>query len=103
MDAKHVMLFGEYDLPKENIEPYMKLIMESSKAFSGFAKEGIIKEYMSWTDNTNHYVICMLFESIEKFAELWNKDEFHKYTSESSVFLENVRFRLLRPALMPKS
>ena len=102
MDIKSVMLFGEYDLPKENIEPYLKLMAESSNAFASFAKEGIIKEYTSWTDNTNHYVICMLFESIEKFAELWNKEEYHKFLSESAVFLENVRIRLMRPAVMPR-
>ncbi|MFW9809105.1 MAG: hypothetical protein ACFFE6_06965 [Candidatus Thorarchaeota archaeon] len=101
-NPNYVALLGEYDIPKTNLEPYLKVMRESSKAFSTWSKQGLVKDFQSWTDNTGHFVIFILFESIEKFAEIWNKEEFHKFTSESSMFLENVRLRLMRPAFLPE-
>jgi len=101
-NPNYVALLGEFDAPKGNLEPYLKLLKESSKAFEGFFKKGIIKDYHSWTDNTGHYVIFFLFESIEKFAEIWSQDDFHKFMSESSLIVENTRIRLMRPAFAPQ-
>jgi hypothetical protein len=95
-------MFGEFEAPKTNIEPYLKLMTESSKAFAAMQKKGIIKDFHSWTDNTGHFIVFFLFESIEKFAELWNEPDYHKYISEGSMFLENMRLRLMRPAFAPK-
>ncbi|MFW9925392.1 MAG: hypothetical protein ACFFDM_01355 [Candidatus Thorarchaeota archaeon] len=101
-DPKLVVFFGEFDAPKTNIEPYLKLMSESSKAFTAWTKKGIIKDFHSWTDNTGHFIVFFLFESIEKFAKLWNEPEFHNFLGESSLFLENMRIRLMRPAFAPE-
>ena len=101
-NPKYVVLFGEFDAPKTNLEPYLKLMTESSKAFANWAKKGIIKDFHSWTDNTGHFIVFFLFETIEKYAELWNEPEYHKFIGESSMFVENLRIRLMRPAFAPK-
>ena len=100
-DPKLVALFAEWDAPKTNIEPYMKLMTESSAAFANWLKEGIIEDFHSWTDNTGHYVVFFLFETIEKYAELWNKKEFHDFIGNGSMFVDGMRIRLMRPAAAP--
>ena len=102
LDPNFVSLFGEWDMPTSNIEPYLKLMKESSKAFATWVKEGIIKDFSSWTDNTGHYIAIFMFESIEKFAQLWNQEEFHRFLSEGSGLISNMKIRLLRPAFAPK-
>lgn len=102
MDPKNVALFGEFDAPKTNLEPYLKLMTESSKAFTKWTKEGIVKDFHSWTDNTGRFIVFFLFETIEKLAELWNEPDYHKFISESSMFVENLRIRIMRPAFAPK-
>ena len=101
-DPKYVALVAEWDMPTSNIESYLKLMTESSNAFAAWDKEGIIMEFHSWTDNTGHYIVFFAFESIEKFAQLWNQQEFHRFLSEGSGFVTNIRIRLMRPAFAPK-
>ena len=100
-NPKYVALFSEWDMPSGNLEPYLKLMTQSSKAFANWTKEGIIKDFHSWTDNTGHYMVFFLFESIEKFAQLWNQDDFHEFLSEGSGLIDGVRLRLMRPAFAP--
>ena len=102
LDPKYVTLFGEFDAPKGSLEPYLNLMKKSSKAFATWVKEGIIMDFHSWTDNTGHFVVFIMFETIEKFGEIWNKEEFHDFLSESSMVVENQRIRLMRPAFAPK-
>ena len=100
-DPNYVMFFGEFEAPKTNLEPYLKLMTESSKTFTAWHKKGLVKEFHSWTDNTNHFIVCFIFESIEKFAELWKEKDFHRLLGEGSMFMEKIRTRLMRPALAP--
>ena len=101
-NPKFVMLFAEFDAPKTNVEPYLKLMTESSKAFAAWHKKEIVKDFHSWTDNTGHYIVFFLFETMEKFAELWNEPEYHRLIGESSMFVENIQIRLMRPAFAPE-
>jgi uncharacterized protein (DUF1330 family) len=92
----------EFDMPKENLDAYNKTMSKSAKEFANWQKEGIIKEYHSWGDNTGHYIIFVLFESIDKYAELWNQPNYHDVVSEGAAVAENARMRLLRPAAAPE-
>lgn len=101
-NPNYVVMFGEFDAPKTNIEPYLKLMTKTSKAFAAWKKKGIVKDFHSWTDNTGHFIVFILFESMDKFAELWNEQDYHNIISESSMFLENMQLRLMRPAFAPE-
>ncbi len=101
-NPKLVALFAEFDAPKTNLEPYQKLVTEFFKAIANWTKKGIIKDVHTWTDNTRHVIAFFLFETMEKFAELWDEPEFHRFVSESSMFVENLRIRLMRPAPAPE-
>ncbi len=101
-NPKLVALFVEFDAPKTNLEPYQKLVTEIIKGFANWTKKGIIKDFHIWTDNTRHIIAFFLFETMGKFAELWDEPEFHRFLSESSMFVENLRIRLMRPASAPE-
>ena len=101
-DPKLVAWLIEFDMPKGNLDAYNKKMSESAKVFDNWHKKGIIKDYHSWGDNTGHYIIFVLFDSIDKYAELWNQPNYKDVVSESTAVAENVRMRLMRPASAPE-
>jgi len=45
-NPNYVVLHGEFDAPKGNLEPYLKLMKESSEAMAGFVKKGISRTFI---------------------------------------------------------
>ena len=101
-DPNLVSMLLEFDMPKGNLEGYNKTMAEVARMFVGWQKDGIIKEYHSWSDNCGYILTFVLFDSIDKFAELWNHPKFHSTFSSGTSVVINARWKLLRPAQAPE-
>jgi hypothetical protein len=97
-----VAMVLEFDLPKGDLEEYDKVMAKVGKMFVGWQKDGLIKQYHSWADNCGYIFTFVLFESIDKFAELWKHPEYHRTFSIGTSVVNNPRMKLLRPAAAPE-
>ena len=94
------LVIFEWDTPKDDKrwQEYWKHSQVSLPYFEKQQKDGNIKEYSFWSDNTGHVVFLMFFENEENFAKVWGDEDFQKIASESNRLFDNARIRLMRPA-----
>ena len=85
-DESRYKKYGEQT--REGRPEWMKKLVE----------EGIVKG-RSWADNTGHIVAWFEFDNIEAFAQLWGNEEWQNYWLRRNPVVDNVSFRLLRPAV----
>jgi hypothetical protein len=90
----------EWDTPKDakQWEGYWEYSKKSLPYIEKMKKDGIIKDYSFWSDNTGHVVFLMFFEDENKFAKLWGDDEFQKLASDAPDYYYNAKVRLMRPS-----
>ena len=101
-DPNLVAMLLEFEMPKGDLTEYDKAMSKVAKKFLSWQKDGIIKEYHSWADNTGYIFTFVLFESIDKFAELWKHPDYHRTFSTGTSMVINPRMKLLRPASAPE-
>lgn len=97
-----VAMLLEFDIPKGDLTQYNKIMSKVAKKFAEWEKKEIIKQYHSWADNCGYIFTFVLFESIDKFAELWKLPEYHEYFSSGTSVVDNPQIKLLRPASAPE-
>ena len=90
----------EWDTPKDDKrwEAYWKQSEVIIPYFEGKKKDGIIREYSFWADNTGHVIFLAFFENEDNFAKLWGDADFQKIASDANRLFDNARIRLMRPA-----
>lgn len=93
-------LMVEWDTPKddERWKGYWKFSEKSLPYIEKMKKEGTIKHYFFWSDNTGHVVFLIFFEDEHKFAKLWGDDQYQKIASGATNYFDNTRIRLMRPS-----
>ena len=95
----------EYDNPKD--EARMKKILEEPDKTTPFfqrkLEEGIVKNISSWADNTGHIVVFIEFENGENLGKFLGDEEFHRLATETAVGIDNIAYRILRPAVSAKT
>ena len=94
------LVMFEWDTPKDDKrwQEYWKQSQVSMPYFEKKQKDGTIKEYSFWSDNTGHVVFLMFFENEGNFAKVWGDEDFQKIASEANRLFDNARIRLMRPA-----
>ncbi len=96
-----VALLVEYDNAKDESR-YKKYGEQSREGmpewFKKLVEETNVK-FSDWADNTGHIISWLEFENMEDFAKLWNNEEWHKWWLRRNPFVDNLRFRLLRPSV----
>ncbi|MFW9956365.1 MAG: hypothetical protein ACFFD3_17615 [Candidatus Thorarchaeota archaeon] len=92
-------LMVEWDNPKDEkrLEGYWKQAEKALPYFEKVKKEGIIKHYSFWSDNTGHTVFLIFFEDENKFAKLWGDKEYHEVARVAAKYFDNTQVRLMRP------
>ena len=91
----------EWDTPKDEKrwKGYWDHSQKSLPYMEKMKKEGIIKDYSFWSDNTGHVVFLMFFEDEDKFASFWGDEQYHKLASAAVDYYDNVKVRLMRPSM----
>ncbi len=93
-------LMVEWDTPKDDKrwKEYWDHSKKTLPYLERIKKEGILKDYHFWSDNTGHVVFIMFFEDENKFAKLWGDREFQGLASTANRSYDNALVRVMRPA-----
>ena len=65
--------------------------------------EGIVKSAQGWGDGTGHIVHLTEFEDTEAFAKFWADEKFHYLMLGFFPLVDNMKLRIFRPGMRPKS
>lgn len=100
-DMKCVLCM-EYRPPKD--EARGKQLAELQKTVAEKAaqwtKSGLLSPDVAiWADNTGRIMYWFPFESMDKFAKFYAHEEVQKLMAKTSVLLDDISIRLLRPGL----
>lgn len=90
----------EWDTPKDDKrwKDYWEQSKKTLPAIEKMNKEGTIKQYSFWSDNTGHVVFLLFFDDEHKFAKLWGDDQFQGFAGEANRYFDNVNVRIMRPS-----
>jgi len=90
----------EWDTPKDDKrwKEYWEHSEKTIPYLEKMHKEGAIKQYSFWSDNTGHVVFLIFFDNEQNFAKVWGDEKFQKLASASNRSFDNARVRLMRPA-----
>jgi hypothetical protein len=96
----------EYDNPKD--EARLRKFMEASKDLvklqEKFTKAGFtVPEILQWTDNTGRMFVWFEYSSLDRLAKFYGDEDLQQYMGKIAEFIDNVRIRLLRPAIPRES
>ena len=90
----------EWETPKDakRWEGYWQHSKKTLPFIEKMKKEGVIKHYSFWSDNTGHIVFLIFFDDENKFAKLWGNAEFQKMASSANNYFDNTQIRIMRPS-----
>ncbi len=90
----------EWDTPKDDKRwtDYWEQSKKTLPVIEKMNKEGTIKHYSFWSDNTGHVVFLVFFDDEHRFAKLWGDNEFQGLAGEANRYFDNVHIRIMRPS-----
>jgi hypothetical protein len=92
----------EFSNPKDEAR-WKKLVAQSKdveKLMARMVKDGLVgSEIGTWADNTGRQIYWMPFESMDKFAKFYADEEFQKTMAKSTILIDDIQIRLLRPSI----
>ena len=98
-----VVMLSEYDNPQDEERNKRKRKFSSEVMRPHWEKllkeKGIKVESSGWSDNTGHMVFWNVFETMEDFAKIWEDEKWQQIRTRWPRFVDNLSYRLMRPAL----